>query len=239
MRLYEVVEPEEDPALVARVILTSCKPYLLESKFAETGATLKRGTFGKKNVEVKTVRTDRKPRDSAPWQHGLYTEILRRAGATANRHNSLFCTSNWMTAETFGSVHVIFPMGNIHYTYLDHVKDLTESFPGVIILPEYNKIAREEFEQAERDAADKPGVAYALSTARHRINMEWYNKPFVANQWDWNAIDRDITDLVIHDAHLPVALAHGWELMISCQHYIQISQQYYNTYVKPELNNLL
>lgn len=239
MRLFEVVESNEDPALVARTILTSCKPFLEQSEFAKNGRTLKRGTNSLHNVEVKTVRTDRKPRDSAPWQHGLYTEILRRAGAVANRHNSLFCTTNWMTAETFGSVHVIFPLGDFDYTYIENVKDVTETYPSIDLLPDYNKIAREEYEIAEREAAGKPGISYELASARHRINMNWYNKPYVPNQWDWEAIDRDITSKVVHDTNLPLAMDHGWELMIACDKYIQISNRYYNSHVRPHLEQLL
>lgn len=79
------------------------------------------------DIVVKSIRSDRRPLDTNHFLHELYNDALKNAGFTATRSNSMFCTGSKITANQYGMVCVVFPIGNFSYTWSSTYPDLTNS----------------------------------------------------------------------------------------------------------------
>lgn len=123
-----VVPP--DVALWLSKIQSDCTEYLAQVKKAKKW--LYRGASGPNAFVAKSWLT-RKPKDSDREAQVFFDQMLAQLGFVALRGNSIFTTSDFWHAKSFGnSTYVIFPVnGASHYTYtnqndlvLDSVADV-------------------------------------------------------------------------------------------------------------------
>lgn len=75
---------------------------------------------------VRTIRRDRRPRDSDSHQHRWLNALLTTAGSPATRQNSLFVTGNIDQAANYGHVHRVFMVGDYHYAWMPGEADWGE-----------------------------------------------------------------------------------------------------------------
>ena len=75
---------------------------------------------------VRSIRRDRRPRDSDPQQHRWLNALLTIAGSPATRQNSLFVTGIASQAASYGPVHRVFMMGDYHYAWMPGEADWGE-----------------------------------------------------------------------------------------------------------------
>lgn len=114
------------PRGVLNFIKKNCKPYISENPNWMDNP-MYRGIDDYDDVLIKTIRTDRRPLDTDAFLHTIYNNALQKAGFTAIRTNSMFCTGRKSIANQYGSVYVIFPIGNFTYTWSYTYPDLTNS----------------------------------------------------------------------------------------------------------------
>lgn len=111
---------------VIEFIQKNCKQYIQENPEWVT-KLLYRGIDNYDDIAIHQIRTDRRPLDTNPFLHDLYNDSLKKAGFTAIRTNSMFCTGKKAIASQYGAVYVIFPIGNFAYTWSSSYTDLTNS----------------------------------------------------------------------------------------------------------------
>lgn len=135
------------PKLLAEFIKRHCQPWLEETDWGDT--VFYRGVKHDKPAFIKKTRTDRRPMDTPRDFHKIFDTILQAVGSVANRTNSLFCTGHKETAEIYGNVYVVIPIGPINYAWSpvwgDWTGDLSNDEDQIIglLLPE----KQEELEQ--------------------------------------------------------------------------------------------
>lgn len=123
MRWEQLNENDLDVSNIIEYINTHCKKYLSENpNFLKL--PLYRGMREDSEYLIKNIRTDRQSVDSSPFYHNVFIEGFKTAGIEANRDNSIFCTGDLGDATRYGSVYVIFPIGDFSFAYSPSIRDL-------------------------------------------------------------------------------------------------------------------
>lgn len=112
----------EQATLIADYIKTNCRKWLNETNNGQI--VFYRGmrqNYSKYLAFIKRVRTDRDPKDSLQIGHDTYNAMIDAVGGVANRTNSVFVVSSYVTARDYGlpggQVSVAFPIGDYSYTW--------------------------------------------------------------------------------------------------------------------------
>lgn len=118
---------------IINYIKKNCRQYLQAVKNSG-GRYLWRGlSEPAQAVFVGQSRLDRRPRDSRVDLQIMFDNMLTALGAKALRKNSIFVTSDYDHAESFGDVYIIFPIdGQYNYTYTNQ-RDITMEVLGDIM----------------------------------------------------------------------------------------------------------
>lgn len=131
MRYYEFMKEEVNPHVMqdegmtsrsaerlAKFLRRNCSQWLRET---ENGTiTFYRGlqeVHTSAHAFEKSVRIDRRPKDSSPLGHDVYNMLIDLVGGVANRSNSLFAISDASEAGDYGEPYVIIPIGPYNYTW--------------------------------------------------------------------------------------------------------------------------
>lgn len=127
MKLMEVYAYPDEAVEIANLIKTRCKATL--KQLASPENPLYRGSFsiaGRYNSQahhiIEKIRADRKPLNTPAETHKIFMDYIESRGGEANRHNSLFVTGNSNETD-YGPTSVVFPMGNISFTWSPKVED--------------------------------------------------------------------------------------------------------------------
>ena len=124
---------------VAKFIKEHCQPWLSQTRNGYQ--VVYRGLKGVNNFGedarladnfafIKDVRSDRKPKDTAPSLHALFDELIAKAGKVANRSNSMFVTGSPSRAKEYGKLFVVFPVGEFNYTWSYEYEDWYNDAPA-------------------------------------------------------------------------------------------------------------
>lgn len=128
MKIFEVTEEMNvTPEQIALGIKNSCQPYLKAINYDVMKYKLYRGTNDwhiKKPVYIKDIRPNRNPSGSSRGLHELFIKNFELLGFKANRNNSVFCSGDEDVADGYGRVKIIYPLGNINYTWSPKIDDL-------------------------------------------------------------------------------------------------------------------
>ena len=82
-----------------------------------------RGLDESKDLVRKKVRKNRKPKDSWEEYSEFLDKELKKKFGWKPRSEGLFVSSKYMTASSYGHVHVIFPIGNFKYVWNTEMGD--------------------------------------------------------------------------------------------------------------------
>lgn len=211
MRLYEFDNEEEVGKKIADFILENCQQWLRDSGDGEF--VVYRGVKGMtgKQYFTKPIRQDRRPLDSSEVQHRFYQMLLNMAGATANRENSAFVTTDEHTAQQYGHPFVFIPVGDFDYTFLHPQLHITDwySSPRELVM----SFIKDEYVELWNDAPDSDSGFVEL----FKIGPD--------------AIDKGTLRYIISNQHLEKA--YDTEIMIWADKGLYIDQHIYNEQVMP------
>lgn len=78
--------------------------------------------------EVKTIRTNRKPRIISNELHNKMNQYGEKLFGWNIRSEGLFCTNNKLLTDTWGKPSIVFPIGSIKYIWNEDVNRLYELY---------------------------------------------------------------------------------------------------------------
>lgn len=196
---------------IITLVKRDCKPWLDVVANLQHG---KRMIFRGITVPVsqpiitRTVRTDRKPRDSEQWIHDALDEMFEDRFGFKYRSQGLFTSPSRGTAKGYtakrgqmideGTVCMIFPKGNIDYCFSKTTKDVSWDI----------------------EASLMPDLIYTY-IARKKENKEDYDPADMARDDILGMIRRNEFDYV-QNADIEIAFKKGIEIMIRCKDYYAI-----------------
>lgn len=195
----------DDVVDVARTIVRDCKPYLLEHEQFDKNP-LYRGMriSQKKPLAERQVRQKRKPRDTDMLMHQLWDQWFLQNFGKQYRSNALFVTGSGAVADEFGTIHIVFPLGQFDYVWSPKVKDLTNEVEDKIF---------GKFRKYNPDAM---------------VRIKTRNKPTEQESQELNQITTAVMDdLDFTSGGLSKAARSRNEIMINCQTYYTIPQRWY------------
>lgn len=189
MKIYEIEAgqkiniPTDDIKELSEKIKIECSDAVQaisqENKFLYRGMKLGNSVarFFKLKPSLKIFlgmpREDRKPVDVSVETQGKYDSYLRKFGMTALRSNSIFCTSNKLFAERYGTTYLIFPKNGFDFTWSPDTSDLTDDIKVAWITKRFPVRFSERYENVT-DISFNDWLRYYFS------QHEFYNKDFVS-----------------------------------------------------------
>lgn len=118
---------------IAAFIKKNCNPWLATTNNGKQKVYRGITTSGTGNslAFLKTVRTDRTPKDTSARSTAMFNAAIAAVGGLANRTNSVFVSSLAYTAAEYGDVWIYMPVGDFHYTFSPEWADWTHDVqPG-------------------------------------------------------------------------------------------------------------
>lgn len=187
MKLYNIFEQSSKTELniseekFNELVERDCKPFLRESK----GIPAYRGIpYGVESFIHKTVRSDRKPKDTVSIIHNIVDEWFLKHFNHRFRSNAIFITGSIAQAYDYGPVYKVYPIGDIKYVWSAEMEDLKMEF-DVKLSKEYDldndpprnlsNVMKEIYKDAVEDILndaeyDNEDLAFALKS-RHEIML--------------------------------------------------------------------
>jgi hypothetical protein len=127
--LMEVYQPFIDD------IFKNCKPFLKDwiPLYRHSKDFLYRGMDYYNNAEYgkKKVRKNRIPSSTPLYDHDVFDEAFKKKFGWSARSNSIFCTFEESTADAYGDVYVVFPIGRYKALWSEEINDLTVDISSV------------------------------------------------------------------------------------------------------------
>lgn len=112
---------------IERLVVAKCQPFLAQSdNYPVYRGMLHLDTNSGPSYEIRRVRTDRVPRDSAQHVHAAINSVIAKSALVANRSNSVFCSGHSGLAASFGVLCRMYPIGDFNYTWDRRVKDVVQ-----------------------------------------------------------------------------------------------------------------
>ncbi|HKK68825.1 MAG TPA: hypothetical protein VJ946_11460, partial [Bacteroidales bacterium] len=182
--------PDANPQAIAEYIKQHCAPWL---KHAGPDVVLYRGTNSLLGMEVATKkpRMDRRPTNTKEPKHRLFDTLIKMAGGTANRTNSVFVSPHRDDAASYGSLFVVYPMGEFHYTWSPVYRDWFVDFRFSDMVREIPKKYHDLAKKEELHGLDYM-AAWRFNASDDIYNLDLYDPRLVQ--------EIILTDQGIHDA---------------------------------------
>lgn len=119
----EVLKPQVEE--IFKLITRECKPWFRE--IGDPSNKVYRGFAREPKSQIfrKSVRQNRRPRDSKPEDHDEFNRVIGMCGKVANRSNAVFVTGEYPDAASYGKAYVVIPIGNFNYTWHTVAEDWT------------------------------------------------------------------------------------------------------------------
>lgn len=157
------------------------------------------------SIFVKKVRSERKPSDSNNRNQETFNDLLDSIGCIANRKNSVFCTSDYSQARSYGEVFVALPIGDFHYTWSPQWKDF------------YRTLHSGYFQRLIKRAHGSDEYDDLLATDAFELFYRFFHKD-----------TKLLRQIFICDKNLFNAIKVGHEIMISCDSVLYIAPTMYD-----------
>lgn len=116
----------EDKERFAKLVNEKCKPFLKECGELTMQHLLYRGIEIPDFKFIKTVRTDRQPKDTNKILHVWLDNWFNENFGVRYRTNAMFCTGDIKQTKEYGEPCVVFPIGDFKFVWSPHVEDLYE-----------------------------------------------------------------------------------------------------------------
>lgn len=117
----------DDINTVIELIKKDCKPFLKHKTI------IWRGMYDKAEMGFRSVRKDRKPKDSSVSQDLIMNAYLKERGLPL-RSKSMFATTDQGMAMVYGEEYLVFPIGNFKSVYFSEVEDMYSTL--FVVFPE-------------------------------------------------------------------------------------------------------
>ena len=190
MRAYEFLlenDTSEYTELI-ELLKSKCQPYLAVLKQSHK-QPLFRGIRGELSdlYAVVKPRVDRKPSDIPVEIHNALNHAFNEQFGFPYR-NGIFCTGRMADAQDYGTAVVVFPVGELEYTWSSLSRDLFQTINGDYDSRKYERVTDPfpEHKQGEPDwVVNKEKVANLVS--RYKTNMlplaiQSHNEVMLANE---------------------------------------------------------
>ncbi len=121
--------PWPDGDELRELLHSNCSKWIKESK----GIPAYRGMINKGQWGKFKVRQDRKPKDTPKRHHDMIDADFKKKFKWEPRKQGLFVTGNDDTADVYGYLYLIWPIGNFKILWSPEVQDLftlTSAAPG-------------------------------------------------------------------------------------------------------------
>jgi hypothetical protein len=228
MRLYEISkydprvyrDPQTDK--IVRFILDHCSEWLRAAGVRTVWRGVK--NYGdvdpavRPDVFTRKVRTRRRVRDSNPKYHALYNQLIRLAGGTANRTNSMFVVGNRHQAGGYGATYAVFPIGPFTYTWSPVWEDwYTTHQEDIGYEPLFDLMKPEIVKKIE-----------SIPSAYGKNLPEFYSESFPKYLFNINSYDPvKVKQTIAVNRNLDAAIDSQHEIMIQCSEALYIKEDYY------------
>lgn len=188
-----------------------CQPWLNATQGLEVyrGVRLSSGL----SSFIKKTRTDRSPSDTEPSRQHIFNLLLQYAGSNVSRNNSIFCTGSRETAEDYGKVFVVFPIGNFEYAWSPKYADWTRHM-------DYAQLMRMLKPELFAYQGDPDEIGNEINSSEKLINLFTDKKNIKPNV---------LNRIISVNEGLPQAIKSGHEIMIKCEKVLYVDT---NTYHK-------
>lgn len=186
MKLFNLFETSEymGKDLIKRII-ADCRPYfdlinndvdnLKLYRGLQMASVTKRAEEVAKSVYIADVRKDREPLNTPVRLHKLIDSWMEENLGSKFRSQSIFCCGNYYTAMSFGTPHVIIPIGEFKYAWSPYLEDL---YSDVEEIAHAANKANCDWDHAEHQAL------HTLNNADYRTN----NLKLAISEYDKNEI---------------------------------------------------
>ena len=131
--LVEQKPNHEHVVKFAELVKRDCQPFLKASGGAfflrglnpnqSRGFTKKLFADSDDNFLIGAVRNDRMPKDSPKWLHDALNQYFIKKTGIPVRSTSLFVSADRGIVEHYGTVYIVFPIGEFHYAWSKHFVD--------------------------------------------------------------------------------------------------------------------
>ena len=122
MKWHQLTESVDENNL-EEFIQKNCQQYIRENPDWKIDP-LYRGIQTNSEIQILSVRKDRRPMDSSEFYHNLFNKAFEANGIAANRSNSIFCSGWAKIAKRYGKVNVVLPIGEFKYAWSPTISDL-------------------------------------------------------------------------------------------------------------------
>lgn len=155
---------------------------------------------------IKPTRQDRIPMTTNKARHDLYNMLINLMDGSANRTNSLFCTSSYDDADNYGTPFILIPIGPFQYTWSPVWKDWTcdATHEGMV------NLWRDDVLAFFKRNNEKTGKYNLVLRKEFELNPNSYDLTKVANY-------------IKCDEGLPEAIDRRKEIMIECDSALYIA----------------
>lgn len=126
LQLYEASKSNLDVfETIVNTIWKDCKPFITDMiKNVYIGEFLYSGRKDARTHFTKSVRTDRRPKDTFPDIHRDFDDRFQKKFGWPARSAGLFCTGSKTDADSYGESYMVFPIGKYKFLWSDDVPDL-------------------------------------------------------------------------------------------------------------------
>jgi hypothetical protein len=163
MKLTSLYESNSDLSLeeAVRIFHDECKPFQKEIGFDGIFdfETLKRGMKNKPKLFIGNVRLDRKPTDTPLPIHEFMDNWFYKKFGVKFRSNAMFVTKSRGSAQIYGDVYIVFPIGEFKYCYSSTIDDLYATIANKIeskLSSHYAPLTKEKFNDFLYGSSVKP-----------------------------------------------------------------------------------
>jgi len=213
MRYNEILEAKQEFDLeTLHKILNECSEAV--SLIKKTNKFMIRGTHGRNTntgIFKDVIRPDRLSRDTNAIISSFIDEWLVEHNFTAIRSNSLFVSSNWIQANQYGTLYIIFPKNGFKYTWFEKSADLYDTVSNPLF-----------FERAR--------ILYDIEIKNpQKTNQEIIK---LANEHIKNKLNDDMIKISPTTSNIEKALKKKNEIMITGVDYYGVNYRMYKKAIK-------
>jgi len=125
MKFYKYLNENQSIDEFFDIFKKKCQPFIKDAR-----RQLNEGTYyfsGRKRYDnwfISNIRKDRNPTDTPENIHNLLDDAFQKKFGIRLRSNSIFLTFDTSTAESYGDLYVIFPVGKYEMYYNNNIDDL-------------------------------------------------------------------------------------------------------------------
>lgn len=210
MKLISLYESNSDLSLeeAVKIFHDECKPFQKEIGFNGIFdfKPLKRGMKNKSNILIGNVRPDRKPTDTPLPIHQFMDNWFYKKFGVKFRSNAMFATKS-QSAQTYGDVYIVFPIGEFKYCYSTVVSDLYVDITSKIeskLSSHYAPLSKEKFNDF---LSDEDNVKFSLDIVEKLLS-------------DSNFVNDNLKNVTNYP-----------EIMINCKSYLAIKESEYKKFI--------